>query len=97
MPCLLSYDQPDNPPDPTRACRPLAVQATCKHSKTDVVLKIYARCSLAPDVAQHEMYREVAIQSSLQHPYIIHLFGAFQVQYKPPSACGMATFYVGPD
>ncbi len=33
----------------------------------------------APDVAQHEIYREVAIQSSLQHPNIIHLFGAFQV------------------
>lgn len=40
---------------------------------------MYNELHRAPDVAQHEIYREVAIQSSLQHPNIIHLFGAFQV------------------
>ncbi|KAG2426822.1 hypothetical protein HXX76_012874 [Chlamydomonas incerta] len=44
----------------------------------EVVLKVYNDVNKAPDVAQHEMYREVAIQSSLQHHHIVHLFAAFQ-------------------
>ncbi|KAG2454336.1 hypothetical protein HYH02_001362 [Chlamydomonas schloesseri] len=52
--------------------------AACKYSGMEVVLKVYNDVNKAPDVAQHEMYREVAIQSSLQHHHIVHLFAAFQ-------------------
>ncbi|GIM09673.1 hypothetical protein Vretimale_13525 [Volvox reticuliferus] len=52
--------------------------ATCRYSGMEVVLKIYHDVDKAPDVAQHEMYREVAIQSGLQHPNVVHLFGAFE-------------------
>ncbi|PNH08646.1 Aurora kinase A [Tetrabaena socialis] len=52
--------------------------ATCHHSGVEVVLKVYADVDKAPDVAQHEMFREVAIQSGLQHPNVVHLFAAFQ-------------------
>ncbi|GLI62788.1 hypothetical protein VaNZ11_005536 [Volvox africanus] len=52
--------------------------ATCRYSGIEVVLKIYQDVDKAPDVAQHEMYREVAIQSGLQHPNVVHLFGAFE-------------------
>ncbi|PNW70838.1 hypothetical protein CHLRE_17g735550v5 [Chlamydomonas reinhardtii] len=52
--------------------------ATCRYSGMEVVLKVYNDVNKAPDVAQHEMYREVAIQSSLQHHNIVHLFAAFQ-------------------
>ena len=41
---------------------------------------ICACVTLWLQVAQHEMYREVAIQSSLQHHNIVHLFAAFQVR-----------------
>ncbi|KAG2487001.1 hypothetical protein HYH03_014373 [Edaphochlamys debaryana] len=44
--------------------------ATCKYSGVEVVLKVYNDVNKAPDVAQHEMYREVAIQSGLQHNHI---------------------------
>ncbi len=47
------------------------------------MLKVYARCTQAPDVAQHEMYREFVIQSTLQHPNIVHLYAAFQVGQLP--------------
>ncbi|EFJ51314.1 hypothetical protein VOLCADRAFT_57472, partial [Volvox carteri f. nagariensis] len=52
--------------------------ATCRYSGMEVVLKVYHDVDKSPDVAQHEMYREVAIQSGLQHPNIVHLFGAFE-------------------
>lgn len=57
-------------------------QATCRFSGMEVVLKIYNGVDKAPDVAQHEMYREVAIQSGLQHPNVVHLFGAFEVSLE---------------
>jgi hypothetical protein len=56
-----------------------------------VVLKIYSDIGKAPDVARHEMFREVAIQSSLQHPNIIQLHAAFQVRPPPPPHAAAST------